>query len=247
WLEHLYEPTRKGLAEMDLPAPSFDEFWASDGLIVPQQPDDGGQIRRFRDDPEAAKLPTPSGKVEIFSETIAGFAEPSCPGHPTWLAPVQPAPSTPLILVSNQPATRLHSQLDFGAHSAGGKHRGREVARMHPADAAARGIADGDIIRLFNERGACLAGVRVTDDIRRGVVQLPTGAWYDPADPTEETPLCVHGNPNVLTRDIGTSALAQGCTGQLTTVDVERFDGNLPPIQAYDPPIASDPANRMIG
>ena len=84
---------------------------------------------------------------------------------------------------------------------------------MHPADAAARGIAEGDIIRLFNERGACLAGVTLTDGIRRGVIQLPTGAWYDPVDPHEDKPLCVHGNPNVLTRDIGTSALAQGCTG----------------------------------
>jgi biotin/methionine sulfoxide reductase len=240
WLEHLYEPTRKALADGHLPAPSFAEFWASDGLIVPQAPDDGGQLRRFRDDPEGGRLPTPSGKIEIFSETIAGFGETDCPGHPTWLAPVQaPAPSTPLILVANQPATRLHSQLDFGGHSAASKHRGREVARMHPDDAAARGIADGDIIRLFNARGACLAGIRVTEDIRRGVIQLATGAWYDPADPKEETPLCVHGNPNVLTRDAGTSALAQGCTGQLTTVEVERFTGNLPPIQAYDPPVAS--------
>ena len=110
---------------------------------------------------------------------------------------------------------------------------------MHPADAAERGIADGDIIRLFNARGACLAGIRVTEDIRRGVVQLSTGAWYDPADAKEDAPLCVHGNPNVLTRDVGTSALAQGCTGQLTTIEVERFNGNLPPIQAYDPPVAS--------
>ena len=107
---------------------------------------------------------------------------------------------------------------------------------MHRDDAALRGISEGDIVRLFNERGACLASVTLTDGIRRGVIQLPTGAWYDPADPKEEKPLCVHGNPNVLTRDIGTSALAQGCTGQLTTVQVERFDGNLPPIQAYDPP-----------
>ncbi|CAM5179544.1 hypothetical protein BTHI11S_03255 [Bosea thiooxidans] len=107
---------------------------------------------------------------------------------------------------------------------------------MHPDDAAARGIADGDIIRLSNQRGACLAAVRLTDGIRRGVVQLPTGAWYDPADPQDDKPLCVHGNPNVLTRDVGTSALAQGCTGQLTTVQVERFDGNLPPIQAFEPP-----------
>jgi biotin/methionine sulfoxide reductase len=240
WLEHLYEPTRKGLAERDLPAPSFDEFWAGEGLIMPQQPDDGGQLRRFRDDPEGGKLPTPSGKIEIYSETIASFGETDCPGHPTWLARVQvPAPTAPLILVANQPATRLHSQLDFGGHSAASKHRGREVARMNPADAAARGITDGDIIRLFNARGACLAGVRVTDDIRQGVVQLATGAWYDPADPTEDAPLCVHGNPNVLTRDVGTSALAQGCTGQLTTAEAERFTGNLPPIQAYDPPVVS--------
>jgi biotin/methionine sulfoxide reductase len=107
---------------------------------------------------------------------------------------------------------------------------------MHRDDARLRGISEGDIIRLFNERGACLAAVTLTDGIRRGVIQLPTGAWYDPVDPEEEKPLCVHGNPNVLTRDIGTSALAQGCTGQLTTVQVQRFDGNLPPIQAYDPP-----------
>jgi biotin/methionine sulfoxide reductase len=92
---------------------------------------------------------------------------------------------------------------------------------------------------LFNSRGACLASACATDGIRRGVVQLPTGAWYDPVDPQEEAPLCVRGNPNVLTRDVGTSALSQGCTGQLTTVEVERFDGNLPPIQAYDPPVSS--------
>ncbi|MET3843520.1 molybdopterin guanine dinucleotide-containing S/N-oxide reductase [Bradyrhizobium sp. OAE829] len=240
WLEHLYEPTRKGLAERNLPAPTFDEFWKGDGLIMPQHPDDGGQLRRFREDPDGAKLPTPSGKLEIFSEVIAGFGEADCPGHPAWLERVQvPAPSAPLILVANQPATRLHSQLDFGGHSAASKQRGREVACMNPIDAAARGISDGDIIRLFNERGACLAGVRVTDDIRQGVIQLATGAWYDPADPQEEASLCVHGNPNVLTRDVGTSSLAQGCTGQLTTAEVERFTGNLPPIQAYDPPVTA--------
>ena len=56
------------------------------------------------------------------------------------------------------------------------------------------------------------------------MIQLPTGAWYDPSDPADDNPLCVHGNPNVLTRDVGTSNLAQGCTGQLTTVEVERFE-----------------------
>ena len=241
WLEFLYEPTRAALAEQKLPAPSFDEFWSRGAMTLPQQPDDGGRLRFFRDDPEGHPLPTPSGKIEIFSAKIASFNEPDCPGHPTWLAPTDvPCRSAPLILVANQPATRLHSQLDFGGHSNDAKHRGREVARMHPYDAKARGIADGDIIRVFNSRGACLAGVRITDGIRRGVIQLPTGAWYDPADPEADKPLCVHGNPNVLTRDVGTSSLAQGCTGQLTTVEVERFNGNLPPIQAFDPPVAAN-------
>jgi biotin/methionine sulfoxide reductase len=54
-------------------------------------------------------------------------------------------------------------------------------------------------------------------------------------DPDEDKPLCVHGNPNVLTEDKGTYNLSQGCSGQLTTVEVERFDGNLPPIRAFDP------------
>ena len=97
-------------------------------------------------------------------------------------------------------------------------------------------------MRLFNERGACLAAVRLTEDIREGVVQLPTGAWYDPQDPEDDQALCVHGNPNVLTRDVGTSSLAQGCCGQLTTVEVERFAGNLPPIQAYEPPVPATAA-----
>jgi biotin/methionine sulfoxide reductase len=242
WLEHLYESTRLGLVKQGLPAPSFDEFWTAGEMVLPQRPDDGDCLRRFRSDPVAHKLTTPTGKIEIFSATIDSFNEPDCPGHPVWLpTSIIPSAAAPLCLVANQPATRLHSQLDFGGHSAASKHRGREVAQMHPHDAAARGIEDGGIIRLFNTRGACLAAVRATEDIRAGVIQLPTGAWYDPADPEDDMSPCVHGNPNVLTRDIGTSNLAQGCTGQLTMVEVERFEGNLPPIQAYDPPATAKP------
>ena len=83
-----------------------------------------------------------------------------------------------------------------------------------PRDAAQRGLAAGDVVRVFNDRGACLAGVAVDDRLRRGVVQLSTGAWYDPEDAADPDAMCVHGNPNVLTADVGTSALAQGCTGR---------------------------------
>jgi biotin/methionine sulfoxide reductase len=91
-------------------------------------------------------------------------------------------------------------------------------------------------VRLYNDRGACLAGAVLSEALRPGVVQLSTGAWYDPEDSAADKALCVHGNPNVLTRDTGTSRLAQGCTGQLCLIEVERHNGPLPPIRAFDPP-----------
>jgi biotin/methionine sulfoxide reductase len=151
----------------------------------------------------------------------------------------QTSPRLPLQLIANQPATRLHSQLDFGATSQASKIRGREPVRIRPEDAAARGIGDGDIVRLYNDRGACLGAVALSNALRRGVVQLSTAAWYDPEDPVADKPLCVHGNPNVLTRDAGISKLAQGCTGQLTRVEIERFEGELPLVKAFDPPISA--------
>jgi biotin/methionine sulfoxide reductase len=238
WLAQIYEPTRRALIERDVKAPDFAEFWAKGELILPTLPWDGGILREFRRDPAGAPLPTPSGRIEIASATIAGFGYPDCPGHPVWLMPREgPTPGRyPLCLLANQPATRLHSQLDFGATSQMAKIDGREPVRLNPDDAARRGIGDGDIVRLYNDRGACLAGAVLSAALRPGVVQLSTGAWYDPDDPAIEMPLCVHGNPNVLTADIGTSRLAQGCTGQLAYVEVERFGGPLPDIKAFDPP-----------
>jgi biotin/methionine sulfoxide reductase len=104
----------------------------------------------------------------------------------------------------------------------------------------ARGLVDGDVVRVFNDRGACLAGVVVDDRLRPDVVQLSTGAWFDPADPSDPDAMCVHGNPNVLTDDVGTSSLARGCTGAHVLVQVEKFDGALPAVRAHEPPVISD-------
>jgi biotin/methionine sulfoxide reductase len=241
WLQHLYEPTRHALLARGADAPDFDAFWDAGELVLPTLPWDGGIVRAFRRNPDKAPLPTLSGKIEIASVAIAGFGYADCPGHPTWLPPKEGAGSAlaarfPLQLIADQPATRLHSQLDFGATSQASKIKGREPVRIHPQDAAARGIRDGDVVRLFNDRGECLAGAVLSEALCPGVVQLSTGAWYDPGDPAADKPLCVHGNPNVLTRDAGTSRLAQGCTGQLTPVEVERFDAPPPPVKAFDPP-----------
>ncbi len=237
WLAHLYEPTRRALADAGWDAPDFDAFWRRGELTLPSAPDDGGFLRAFRNDPVKNRLTTPSGRIEIHSETIASFGYDDCPSHPAWLPSTEPADARhPLTLIANQPVTRLHSQLDFGAYSQSRKIAGREAVRLHPADAAQRGIADRDIVRLFNERGACLAAAAISHDVMQGVVQLSTGAWYDPQAGAAADPLCVHGNPNVLTRDIGTSRLAQGCCGQVTVVECEKYQGALPPIRAFDPP-----------
>jgi len=108
---------------------------------------------------------------------------------------------------------------------------------IHPTDAKARGISDGDIVKVFNERGACLAGAIISDEIMAGVVQLSTGAWYDPEEPGVEGSLCKHGNPNVLTRDHGTSRIGQGPSAHTTLVEVKRFKDTLPPVTAFDPPV----------
>ena len=247
WLEHLWGRTQKALADKGFPAPDFDEFWAAGEHELPPGPDDGGVLAGLR---EGRPLHTESGRIQLASPVVASFGyDDDCPGHPAWLPPTEPpTPEHPLWLVSNQPATRLHSQLDFGATSAGAKVGGREVVRIHPDDAGPRGITDGDVVRLHNARGACLAAARVTEDVRAGVVQLPTGAWYTPL--SDEDPTCVHGNPNILTRDIGSSRLAQGCTGQLTTVQVGRYEGVPPEVDAHRPPPITrrpDPGNRGAG
>jgi biotin/methionine sulfoxide reductase len=142
----------------------------------------------------------------------------------------------PLHLVSNQPKTRLHSQMDHGVTSRKSKIKGREPMRMNPADANQRNIAEGDVVRIYNDRGACLAGVKFTDTIRPGVIELPTGAWYEPQDYTDPQSLEIHGNPNVLTRDVGTSKLGQGPTAHSCLVEVELFDDPLPEINSFNQP-----------
>lgn len=237
WVEHLYERTRLAWSDKGVDLPEFDTFWETGPVAVPQAEDDGGVMRAFRTDPVANPLRTESGKVQLSSERITSFGYADCPGHPAWLAPTEvPTAQHPLWLVANQPEGRLHSQLDFGAYSQSRKLHGREVCTMHPETAAARGIEEGGIARLFNARGACIAAVRLDAGMRPDVVRLPTGAWFDPVPDARHGTLCVHGNPNVLTRDVGTSSLAQGCTGQLTAIQVERFTGELPLVRAYEPP-----------
>jgi biotin/methionine sulfoxide reductase len=241
WLRHLYDISREHAGRSDLQLPPFEAFWAEGSFEMPPPDEPAVMLKDYRDDPVANALPTPSGKIEIFSSTIASFGYDDCLGHPAWYEPAEwlgskLAERYPLHMISHQPATRLHSQYDQGSVSIAAKIHGREALTINSHDAAARGIATGDVVRVFNDRGACLAGAIVDDAVRPGVVVLPTGAWYDPLVPGEVGTLEKHGNPNVLTLDKGTSKLTQGCSAHTALVEVERFDGELPPITAFEPP-----------
>ena len=245
WLEHLYEHWRDKLRDELAPLPPFAQFWEQGRVSLhARRPKPQVFLAAFRADLQGARLATPSGRIEIFSATVAGFGYAGEPGHPVWREPEEWLGAAenarfPLQLIANNPATRLHSQLDHGRHSAGSKIQGREPIRIHPADAARRGIAEGDVVRVFNDRGSCLAGAHLSDALLQGVVQLSTGAWFDPQSLEGMGELCAHGNPNVLTADRGTSAWAQGCTGQTALVEVERFAGPLPPVRAWAPPLTA--------
>lgn len=122
----------------------------------------------------------------------------------------------------------------MGAASQSTKVTGREPLRLHPDDAAARDLRDGDVAVVRSPQGSLLAGVVTTDALLPGVAQMHTGAWFDPSSP--DVADCVNGNVNVLTRDVATSTLTQSTSGAHVLVRVERYTGPLPPVRAYDPP-----------
>lgn len=248
WLRWMYEDCGARARAAGVQLPAFDDFW-SEGLLdlgIYRAP--VVMLARFRADPSTNPLQTPSGKIEIFSATIDGFGLADCAGHPQWREPGEwlghataqgspadrPSPGA-LHLLSDQPSSKLHSQLDHGPWSRAHKIDGREPVLLHPNDAAARDIAEGDVVRLWNDRGACLAVARLSSDIREQVAKLSTGAWFDPAD-WRQPSVDKHGNPNLLTADVPSSALSQGCAAQSCLVRVEKYQGIPPAATAFDLP-----------
>ncbi|SFT59410.1 molybdopterin guanine dinucleotide-containing S/N-oxide reductase [Mesorhizobium sp. YR577] len=241
WVRHLYEGSREAAAVHGHALPDFETFWKAGEFRFENSVPHRSLLQEFRADPEADRLRTPSGRIEIFSEKIAGFGYDCCPGHAVWIEPDEwlggvAAARYPLHLISNQPATRLHSQLDNGSVSRSSKVAEREPASFNPDDAKKRGIKAGDVVRLFNDRGACLVGAILSPLVAPGTVQLATGAWYDPVELGRVGALDRHGNPNVLTLDRPTSRLAQAPIAHSALIEAERFTETPPDVAAFLPP-----------
>ena len=236
WLRRLYRESAARGEKAGIVLPVFDTFWERGILDFSAHRRPTVMLADFRRDPEQHRLATPSGRIEIYSERIAGFGLSDCPGYPVWREPFEwlggeGARRYPLHLLSDQPVRRLHSQLDHSPYSRAGKVAGREPVYLNPEDAAARGIAAGSVVELFNDRGRCLAGAILSDAIMPGVARLATGAWFDPWQDGDR-----HGNPNILTLDRGASSFSQGCAAQTCLVQARLYRGEPQPVRAFELP-----------
>ncbi|HEY4193602.1 MAG TPA: molybdopterin-dependent oxidoreductase [Mesorhizobium sp.] len=228
WLRHVYDISRADAqTRLSFEMPDFDTFWKQGYARCPTV-DQNVYLADFREDPKGHILNTESGKIVIGSDTLAALNYSDCREHPAWIEPAEWLGSAQardqLHLISHQPAGRLHSQLETGPASMAEKRNGREQARINPQDARDLGITDGQSMRLWNDRGECLATAHVTDTVRQGVVILPTGAWFTPSG---NNGLEIAGNPNVLTLDVGTSQFGQGCSAHTCLVHIEPYFGDV--------------------
>ena len=138
WLEALWEKVQKRFERNDFEVPDFESFKAMGRFILPDQDDnDRVALADFVRDPDAHPLTSESGKLTLFNETIAAYRLSDCPGHPSWMQPVESlidAPEGALHLISGQPWTRLHSQNDRGAESLASKREGARNLLPPPAN-----------------------------------------------------------------------------------------------------------------
>ncbi|WP_298782861.1 molybdopterin guanine dinucleotide-containing S/N-oxide reductase [uncultured Campylobacter sp.] len=229
WIKEFYEGAASAVnanTALGIQMPSFEQWWEkNEPTEFYETPESAAYVsfEDFRNDPVLEALGTPSGLIEIYSDTIAAMNYKDCGAHPMWFEPVEwlgmkdkPAK---FHLLSIHPYDRLHSQQSNTSNRKRYAVADREPVLINTEDAKELGIKQGDLVRVFNARGEILAGANVSSDIMRGVVQIFEGAWYDP----NAEGLCKNGNPNVLTIDLPTSELANGNISHTALVNIELY------------------------
>jgi molybdopterin guanine dinucleotide-containing S/N-oxide reductase-like protein len=222
---------------------TWEQFQEKGYVVVPTDPDwekvPAGLID-FYQDPEGHPLSTPTGKIEFYATGLAehfpGDVErPPVPGwipsgetHQETLGTVR-AKKYPLLVVSNHPRWAVHSQHDDiswlreirTCKVPGPDGYQYQPLWIHPQDADARGIKDGDVVAIYNERGTVLAGAYVTERIVPGAVSMDHGAKYDPIVPDE---IDRGGNINAIVPGNTTSKNAVGMVVSGFLAEVEKAD-----------------------
>jgi len=242
WIKSFYDAALTQAKAKKIAMPEFDAFWNGAGVV--EFPVTVGKtfVRygKFREDPLLNPLGTPSGKIEIYSKNIEKMGYDDCGPHPMWYEPVErlggPTTKYKLHVATSHPKSRLHSQLCGTSLRETYAIAGHEPCLINTKDAEARGIKDGDVVRVYNDRGQILAGAKVSDAIRPGVIRVNEGGWYDPLEGGKPGTLCRYGDANLLTVDIGTSKLAQGNCGHTAVGEVEKYTGPAVTIGVFTAP-----------
>jgi anaerobic dimethyl sulfoxide reductase subunit A len=174
----------------------------------------------FREDPEKNKLATPSGKIEIFSKTLFDMKKPdTIPAIakyiPEWEGYSDPLRKKyPLMGLTHHYMQRVHSTHDkIDWYEEAWPQR----IYLNNMEGEARGLKDGDLVRVFNDRGQMVLPCRLTPRIMPGIVDIPQGAWWTP----DANGVDRRGAVNVLTSDKVTP-LAYGNPQGTFLVQVEK-------------------------
>jgi molybdopterin guanine dinucleotide-containing S/N-oxide reductase-like protein len=220
---------------------SYKEFEKKGYYVIPTAPGwerHPAGLRKFHDDPGNNPLKTPSGKIEFYAQNLAKYFpdDEERPPVPHWIEKGKSHDESltsarsgkyPLLLMSNHGRWRVHAQcddIDWTREVPTCKVRGwdgymYEPLWINPRDATSRGIKSGDIIKVYNERGAVLGGACVNERIMPGAVYMDHGARYDPIVPGE---LDRGGAINTITPHNTTSKNATGMVVSGFLVEVER-------------------------
>ena len=220
---------------------TYQEFMEKDYFVAPTDPEWKKYpvgLSGFYNDPDKNPLGTPSGKIEFYSERLAKYFpdDKERPPMPHWVErgvnhderiSSERAKKYPLLQVSNHPRWRMHANCDdisWTRECPTCKIKGLdgylyEPLWMNPQDAAARGIKSGDIVKIYNERGAVLGGAYVTERIMPGAVSMDHGARYDPIILGE---LDRGGAINTISPHNTTSKNATGMVVSSYLVEVEK-------------------------
>lgn len=214
WLKENYRILREAEPEL----PDWDTFTALGGW----QYKDQANFIAFKEqieDFEHNKFPTPSGKIEIFSKALYEFGQEDIPAIPRFVScsegPDDPLREKyPLQLMGWHTRRRCHSIHDNNEWLDEVEMPGLWI---HPKDAAKRGIANGDLLHIYNDRGAVEIPAIVTARIAEGVVAMSQGGWFTPNEKGVDT----RGSINVLT-GMEPSPLAKGNPQHTNLVEVRK-------------------------